>query len=139
VAARQSDERSVCQWYLPRFCLSSADLTGAEKPAMDTCGLQSVTAEDTGAVRVGEWHSYAIADLDNPDISADGLNNPDGLVPHRATAVTNRFLTAVRPEVTAADSGANDADNSVDRFDQAGIGDVLDSNIAGVIEDGCTH
>jgi hypothetical protein len=43
----------------------------------------------------------------------------------------------VRPQVAAADRGPADADEGVGRFDDAGIGDVLDADVTGPVKDCC--
>src|SRR5438132_4994205 len=45
----------------------------------------------------------------------------------------------VRPEIAAADAGAGDGDERVGWLDEAGVGDVLDANVAGAEHDGSTH
>src|SRR4051812_46383714 len=43
------------------------------------------------------------------------------------------------PQVAATDRGACDADDRVGGFDQMGIGDGFDANVARAIHDGCVH
>src|SRR5262249_32066425 len=40
---------------------------------------------------------------------------------------------------TPADAGAGDGDERISRFNDAGVRDVLDTNVAGAKHDSCTH
>src|SRR5207249_11331296 len=62
----------------------------------------------------------------------------DGLVAHAAADVAVPQCP-VRPEIAAADAGAGDGDERVGRLDEAGVGDVLDANVAGAEHDGSAH
>src|SRR5262249_13147787 len=73
-----------------------------------------------------------------PDIRADLLDDPDELVPHAAAGL-RRLHRLVRPQVAAADRGAADPHERVGRFDEVGVRDVLDSNVAGPVHDRCAH
>ena len=66
------------------------------------------------------------------------LDDAHGLVPHPAAGV-GVFQGLVRPEIAAADAGARDRDESIGLLDETGIGDVLDTNVAGAVHDGCSH
>src|SRR3989475_6264128 len=72
------------------------------------------------------------------DVGTDGLDHADRLVAH-ASAGLDRLHQLVRPEIAAADAGAADGDERVSRLDQAGVGDVLDADISGAVQDGCSH
>jgi hypothetical protein len=48
------------------------------------------------------------------------------------------FHRLVRPEIAAADGGAGD-DESVGWLDQAGVGDGLDTDVAGAVQNGRAH
>src|SRR5206468_2567583 len=50
-----------------------------------------------------------------------------------------RVHRVVRPEVAAADAGADDADDRVGGLDDRRVGDVLDPDVAGAVHDGCAH
>jgi hypothetical protein len=100
--------------------------------------VQPLVAEDAGAVGVCEWHKDDIADLHFVDVGADTLHDTDGLVPHPAADLA-RLHQVVRPQVAAADGGSGDADDSVGWLDQAGVGDVHDTDVAGAVHNTCVH
>ena len=70
--------------------------------------------------------------------AADLFDDADRFVAHRLT-VFERSIRRVRPQVAAADAGAGDADDRVGRVDDGGVGDVLDTDVAGLVHDGCAH
>src|SRR5439155_262580 len=78
------------------------------------------------------------ADLQGADARADRLDVADRLVAHAAGGLA-RLHQLVRPEIAAADAGTADGDERVGRLDQAGVGDVLDADVAGAVQDGCAH
>jgi hypothetical protein len=49
------------------------------------------------------------------------------------------FECPVGPQIAAADGGAGDDDERVGRLDQAGVGDGLDTNVAGAKHDSCAY
>src|SRR5271157_3455438 len=71
-------------------------------------------------------------------ICSYGLDYADGLVTHPA-ALRARFQRPVRPEVAAADTGPRDAYDCTGRIDDGRVGDILDSDVAGSVHDGCAH
>src|SRR6266568_409353 len=95
-------------------------------------------AEDAGAVGICEGHDHNVADLQRADIGAGRLDDSDGLVPHR-TADLARLHRLVRPEVAAADAGLGDGDHGVSRLDKPGVGDSLDPDVPGAVEEGRAH
>ena len=100
--------------------------------------MQSFVAEDAGAVGERERHDDEIAGFQGADVGADGLDDADGLVSHAAAgvAVLHRL---VRPEIAAADAGAGDATSASVGSIRSGVGDVLDTNVAGAVHDSCAH
>src|SRR5215216_1648116 len=138
LADRQYEERSVCLGDAHRFGLCSADVTRTEESSVDARRVKAVVAEDTGTVRVRERHDDEVAGFHGADVGADGLDDADGLVAH-ADAGLAVFQLVVRPEVAAADAGAGDADQRVGRLDEAGVGDVLDADVAGLEHYSCAH
>jgi hypothetical protein len=68
---------------------------------------------------------------------ADVLDDADCLVSHVAAGL-GAFQRHVRPEIAAADGGAADANDGVGRLDQASVGNVLDTNVAGAEHNCCT-
>ena len=105
---------------------------------MDARRVKPLVAELATAVGVRERHDDHIPGLHGAHVGADRLDDADGLVPHAAAGLAP-VHRVVRPEVAAADAGAGDRDEGVGRLDQAGVGDVLDTDVAGAEHDGCTH
>jgi hypothetical protein len=100
--------------------------------------VQSFPAEDTGAVGPQERRDDQIADLHRLDVCADCLDDADELVSHAPSGVARLHLV-VRPEIAPADRGAGDGHEGVGRLDEAGVGDGLDTDVAGPVHQGCTH
>src|SRR4051794_21593794 len=103
---------------------------------MQTGCLQPFVTELTRAVRESERHYYKVAGFDPANIASDVLNNADGFVAHypRLSVRAKRF---VRPQVTATDTGARDANESVGRFHDTGIRHIFYANVAGFIHYSC--
>ena len=100
--------------------------------------MKPFAAEDAGAVRPEERRHDQVAGLHGPDVGADGLDDADELVTHPPAGSLgsidlygHRSLPQMR--------GAGDPNERVGRLDQAGIGDVLDADVAGAVHQGCTH
>ena len=100
--------------------------------------MQRFVAEDAGAVGVGERYNDEIADFHRANVGPDGVHDADGLVSHAAAGVAV-FHRLIRPEIAAADAGVADGHDGIGRFDNAGVGDRLDSNVAGSVHYSCTH
>jgi hypothetical protein len=137
-ADRQDDERPVCLRDAHRLALSAVDPVQAPLSSVEAWRVQPFPAEDAGAVGVQERRDDDVADLQVADVGADGLDDADELVSH-TTAGLAVFHRLVRPEIAAADGGTGDDDEGVGRFDQAGVGDVLDTDVAGAEHDSCAH
>jgi len=91
-----------------------------------------------GAVGPQERRDDEVTDLHGADVGADRLDNADEFVSHALAGLAG-FHRPVRPEIAAADGGAGDDDESVGRLDEAGVGDGLDTNVAGAVHDSCSH
>ena len=100
--------------------------------------MQTLMAEDTGAVRPRERRDHDVAGLDRADAVADGLDDADDLMAHPLAALAG-LHRPVRPEIAAADAGAGDPEEGIGRLDQTGVGDVLDPDVAGAVHDSCAH
>ena len=59
-------------------------------------------------------------------------------MPHLPAGLALRHFL-VRPQIAAADRGATDLDHSVGRFDQAGVRNGFDPDIAGGMQNGGAH
>ena len=137
-ADRQDDERAVRLRDAHRLALAAVELGPAPAAAVEARGVQPLPAEDAGAVGPGERRDDEVAGLDGADLGADVLDDADELVAHAAAGLA-RLHRLVGPEVAAADAGAGDAHEGVGRFDDPGVGDVLDADVAGAVHDGCSH
>jgi len=100
--------------------------------------VQTLTAEDAGAVAPLERRNHKIAGLDRLNPCPDDLDDADELVPH-ATARFAWLHRSVWPEIATADPCSRHANERVGRFDQACIGDVLDANVTRPVHDSRTH
>src|SRR5947207_3889130 len=100
--------------------------------------MQRFVAEDASAVGKRERHDDEIADFHGANVGPDGFDDADGLVSHAAAGIAV-FHCLVRPEIAAAYAGAADGYDGIGRFDNAGVGDRLDSNVAGSVYYSCTH
>ncbi len=82
----QDEERPVRQRDAHRFGLGSTDLSRAEESTVEARGVESLVAEDAGAVGVGERHHDDVADLYGADVGSDCLDDTDRLVAHGPAA-----------------------------------------------------
>ena len=85
-----------------------------------------------------EWYHNEIAGFDSANIGPDCFDYADGFVSHDASRVAV-FHCFVRPEIAAADAGAGHRDYRVSWLDDASVGDVFDTNVAGAEHNSCTH
>lgn len=113
-------------------------LAGAHELAVHTRGLVAVAAVRTGVVRGGERADDELARLDGGDLAADLLDDADVLVAHRVGLV-HGVDTAVVPQVGAADAGGGGADDRVGGPEDLRLGNVLDTDVTGLVDDGCAH
>src|SRR5260221_6606749 len=138
-ANRQDDARAVCLRGTHRFGLSSVGVTSRpEELAVDARRLQPFVTEDAGAAGVGERHDDEITDLDGADAGTDIRDDADGLVAHAATSVAG-WHRLVRPEIATADGGGTHAGDGAGRPYQVGVGDGLDTDVAGAAQNSCAH
>src|SRR4051794_27309497 len=104
---------------------------------MNARGGQSLVAEHTGAVRRSERHDDHLAAPDRPDVAANLFDDSDCFMAHTLTFDVRS--TIVWPKIATADAGAGDADHGISRFDDGGVRNVLDPDVAGLVHDGCAH
>jgi hypothetical protein len=72
------------------------------------------------------------------DIAADLLDGAYRFMAHALPGLA-RGHVVVRPQVAAADAGADDADDRIGRVEDGRVGDVLDADVAGAVHDNCSH
>jgi hypothetical protein len=75
-----------------------------------------------------------VAGPDGPHVEADGLDDADEFVAHPAAGLGALHLV-VRPEVAAADARAGDAQERVGGFDEPGVPNALDADVARAVHD----
>jgi hypothetical protein len=138
LADLQHDQRAVCLRDAHGFTLAAVDVAEAVPAAVQACALQPLLAEGAAAVRPQERRDDQVAGLDRPHVATDGLDDADELVAH-AAACLGRLHRLVGPEVAAADPGAPDANQRVGGLDQAGVWDVLDTDVAGAVHQCGSH
>ena len=137
-AHRQGDECAVRLRDTDRFALAAVDPIEAVSASVEARRVQSLAAEDAGAVGPDERRDDEVALLHAADVVADGLDGADELVSHPAAGLA-RLHRPVRPEVAAADRGMGDDDERVGRLDEARVRDGLDTDVAGAVHDSCAH
>ena len=102
-------------------------------------GLQPLPAEDAGAVGADERRDDEVAGLDGADVGADGLDDADELVSHaaagRRSCSIDLYGQRSLPQMPARVTRTSASVGSI----EAGVGDVLDANVAGAVHDGCAH
>src|SRR5205085_2810778 len=103
--------------------------------AVHARGRDPVSAMRARPVAVRERRDDEVALLDVVDIRADVLDHADELVSDRAGL--ERRVAAVVPEVGAADTAEDDADDRVGPLVDRGVTAVGDGDPAGFVEDGC--
>jgi hypothetical protein len=101
-------------------------------------GGQPLVAELARAVRDRERHDDDVATFDAAHLGADLLDDPDRLVAH-ALAGLARCHRVVRPQIAAADAGADDADDRVSWLGDCRVPDALDADVAGAVHHGRFH
>ena len=126
----QDVERPVCLRNAHRFRLSSTNVRRAEESAVEARRVESLVAEDAGAVGVGERHDDQLSDLYGAHVGSDCLDHTDRLVAHGSAAL-RRLHKVVRPEIAAADTGVSHPYDRIGRLDESGVRDILDPNISG--------
>jgi hypothetical protein len=134
----EDDERPVGLRYAHGLGLGARHLRVAEEAAMYARGLQSVVAEDAGAVRERERHHHHSPPFQRAHLGADRVDDTDRLVSHHPARIVRCHLR-VRPQVAVADTRPRHAHERVGRFDQRRVGDVLDPNIARAVHHRCSH
>src|SRR3954464_11361696 len=82
LADRQCGERAVCLGDAHGFALAAVDVVGAVAAAVQALALQSLAAEDAGAVRPQEGRDDEVAHVDRLHVDADGFDDADELVAH---------------------------------------------------------
>jgi len=138
LANRQDDARAVCLGNAHRFALAAVNAVRAIPSTMEAGAVQPFPTEDAGAIGVEERRGDDIAGVHGSDIGANGLDDTDELVSHPAAGVAGRHRL-VRPKIAPADGGAGDDDKGIGWFDERGVGNGLDANVASAEHDGCFH
>ena len=112
-----------------------------------TIGKTPIAADHTGgrpagpaihavAAGVDERRYHHLAAAHRADLRADVLDDSDELVPDASPA---RGQAAVGPEVRTADATRGDPDEGVPRGGQGRVGDGVQGDLAGGMQDGCSH
>src|SRR5450830_1844716 len=101
-------------------------------------GVDPVATVHARVVADREGRDHELAGAHRTDVRTDLLDDPDELV-----ADPVRLLggpdPAVRPEVGAAHARCHDAHDRVGRQDDAGVGDRLEADVEGAVDDGGAH
>src|SRR5258707_1209374 len=99
---------------------------------------QAAAAVLAGAVRVGEWGDDQVAGPEVLHLRPGLLDHADELVAH-LTGVVGQRGGLVRPQVAAAHAADHDADDRVGGILDLRVGDVLDADVAGLVQESGAH
>src|SRR5206468_4968451 len=118
--------------------LAAVDAVPGPPASVETGRVQPFPAEVAGAVGPGERCDDEVTGLHRAHLGSGGFDDADELVAHPLAGLAVLHLV-VRPQVAAADAGAGDTQKGVGRLDEAGVGDVVDPDVAGAVHDSCSH
>jgi hypothetical protein len=76
--------------------------------------------------------------LDRAHLGANRLDDADELVAHAVAGLAGLHLL-VGPEVAAADAGPGNGNEGVGRRNDPGVGELLDTDVAGTIHNSRAH
>ena len=125
---------------LPSACVTRA-YSACPLSVKPRCGagrLDAGAAVDAGVVAVAERHDDEVADAHVLHVRADLLHHADALVADGGARV-DVVVTAVGPEVGAADAAGDHLDDRVGGRLDPGVGHLLDADVAGGVDGGCSH
>ncbi len=106
--------------------------------AVDTGGLDARRTVCAGVVAVEERGDHEVAGLDGRHGRADALDDADELVAD-LLGLADLVDASVGPQVRAADAGGHDADDRVGVVLQVGVGERVESDVAGGMKNGGSH
>ena len=135
---RKLDQGALGQRHPNRLALTGVHPGVAPAAAVAAGDLEPVRAEVAGVVRPHERRDDQVAGSEAGHLRADLLDDADELVAHAAALLAGGHRP-VGPQVAAADAGGGDADDGVGGLAQHWVGHVLDTHVAGLIHDGCSH
>src|SRR5690606_3397230 len=104
--------------------------------AVQTARVQALLAHDAGVVAPHEGGDDEVTLLDGADGAAGGLDNADELVADLPRAVRALALSAVLPQVGAADAARDDAHDGVGGVDDLRVRQLLDADVAEAVDAG---
>ena len=136
-ARRDFDERPVGLRDADALRLGTIDPVAPEEAPVDARCLHPGEAIRAGAVTERERRDHEVTLAHSRHRRPDGLDDADEFVA-RAIVIVGR-LTAPEPQIGAAHTGKDHADDGVRRCADAGIGNVRDGDVARSVEDRCSH
>ena len=113
-------------------------LSALGDPEVDARRLHARAAVRAGVVAVAERHDHEVTDLGRRDGGADLLHDADALVAD-GRARADVVLAAVGPQVGAADAACDHLDDGVGGLLDPRVRHVLEADVAGCMDGGCTH
>jgi hypothetical protein len=113
-------------------------LGGGEEPTLRARGVQALSAGLARVVGVGERRDHDVTDRQPGHVAAELLDDAHELVAHGLALVTGRG-GAVGVQVGAADARPQHADDGIRGLLDRGVGDVLDADVAGAVQQGGSH
>jgi hypothetical protein len=134
----EREQRAIGEGHAHRLGLGCTGAVAVEKAAVHARRVEPLAAEGAGAIRKRERHHREVADLDVAHLCADVLDDPDCLVAHRPPG-RGRLQGGIGPKVAAADGCSGDPDDGVGRLDDRWIGNIVDTDIAGLVHQSRSH
>ena len=115
----------------------AAEVAPAEEASVEARGLDANAAVRADAIAEREGHDHKIALTNGRHGRTGRLDDPDGLVADAVVAVGSD--AAPEPQVRPADAGEDDPDDGICRVMGDRVGDGLDRDVAGGVEDRSAH
>ena len=100
--------------------------------------MQPLDAESAGVVGDRERRHHQVAPAQRRDVRTDVLDDTDELVPHPRRTM-GRIHRVIRMQIRTADAAGRHPDQRVGGQFDAGVGDVLDADVAGAVHEGRAH
>ena len=135
---RQHEQRAICIWDPQRLGLRAVLAVVAEEAAVHALGVQPLVTEGARAVGERKRHHDDVAWLHGAHLGADFLDDSDCLVTHGLPGLA-ALHRLIRPKVAAADAGSGDANDGVGRRVDGWVRNVLDTDVARLVHQRCSH
>lgn len=131
-------EGAVGEGHAHGLALTAVVADGAPEAAVLAGRRQALAAVVADAVGPHEGRDHQVTAPDRAHLGAGLLDDAEELVPDPLARLPGR-LAAVRPQVAAADAGAQHPDHGVGRQLDDGLGHVLHAHVVGGVDGGGAH